>query len=58
MILVTGGTGLVGSYLLYELTRKGHKVRALLRPGKKPYETRKILNCLSGDNKHLIDQVE
>src|SRR5665647_1618417 len=58
MILVTGGTGLVGSYLLYELTRKGHKVKALLRPGKKSYETRKLFNCLSAENEHLIDQVE
>jgi nucleoside-diphosphate-sugar epimerase len=58
MILVTGGTGLVGSYLLYELTRKGHKVKALLRPGKKPYETRKLFNCISTENEHLIDQVE
>ena len=29
MILVTGGTGLVGSHLLYELALKGQKVRAL-----------------------------
>ncbi|NTW45388.1 MAG: NAD-dependent epimerase/dehydratase family protein [Anaerolineaceae bacterium] len=58
MIFVTGGTGLVGSYLLYELTRRGHKVRALLRPGKKPYDTRKLFNCLSVENEHLIDQVE
>jgi len=58
MILVTGGTGLVGSYLLYELTRNGHAVRALLRPGKKPYETRNIFNCLSAENEHLIDRVE
>jgi dihydroflavonol-4-reductase len=58
MILVTGGTGLVGSYLLYELTRKGHKVKALLRPGKKPYETRKLFNCFSAGNEHLIDLVE
>jgi len=58
MILVTGGTGLVGSYLLYELTSKGHKVRALLRPGKKPYQTQKILNCLSKKDKTLMDQVE
>ena len=59
MILVTGGTGLVGTYLLYELTRKGHKVRALLRPGKKSYDTRTLLNCVSTENEqHLIDQVE
>jgi dihydroflavonol-4-reductase len=59
MILVTGGTGLVGTYLLYELTRKGHKVRVLLRPGKKPYDTLTILNCVSTDKEqNLIDQVE
>jgi len=58
MILVTGGTGLVGSYLLFELARKGHKVRALLRPGKKPYETSKIFGCLAEDNTSLMDQVE
>ena len=58
MILVTGGTGLVGSYLLYELTRKGHTVRALLRPGKKPYDTKKLFKCLSDEKEHLIDQVE
>ena len=59
MILVTGGTGLVGSYLLYELTRKGHKVRALLRPGKKPYDPQKIFDCLP-DKKgtSLTGQVE
>jgi dihydroflavonol-4-reductase len=58
MILVTGGTGLVGSYLLYELTCKGHRVRALLRPGTKPYDTRKLFSCFSTENEHLIDQVE
>ena len=31
MIFVTGGTGLLGAYLLLELTRKGNKVRALKR---------------------------
>lgn len=32
MILVTGGTGLVGSQLLLDLALKGEKVRALKRP--------------------------
>lgn len=31
MILVTGGTGLVGAHLLYELVKKGEKVRAIYR---------------------------
>lgn len=33
MILVTGGTGLVGMHLLFQLTESGDAVRALLRPG-------------------------
>ncbi len=32
MILVTGGTGLLGSHLLLELTKRHEKVRALHRP--------------------------
>ncbi len=31
MILVTGGTGLVGSHLLYALVKAGHSVRAIHR---------------------------
>jgi dihydroflavonol-4-reductase len=31
MIVVTGGTGLVGSHVLYELTKNGQKVKALRR---------------------------
>lgn len=31
MILVTGGTGLVGSHLLFELTKQGQEIRAIRR---------------------------
>ncbi len=58
MILVTGGTGLVGTYLLHELTCKGYKVRALLRPGQKPYNTEKLFDCISDTSEQLIKQVE
>lgn len=34
MVLVTGGTGLVGSHLLWELISRGEKVRALYRSKK------------------------
>ncbi len=33
MILVTGGTGLVGSHLLFELASKGRSIRAIKRAG-------------------------
>jgi dihydroflavonol-4-reductase len=33
MILVTGGTGLVGSHLIWHLLQKGEKVRAIHRFG-------------------------
>jgi len=42
MILVTGGTGLVGSHLLFELTRNGEKIRALKRITTKPEIVRKV----------------
>ena len=35
MVLLTGGTGFIGSYLLYYLVKGGEKVRALRRPDSK-----------------------
>src|SRR5690625_2697318 len=42
MILVTGGTGLVGSHLLYHLVSSGHKVRALYRKDSNVYAVRDV----------------
>jgi len=42
MILVTGGTGLVGSHLLYELTIKNEKLRAIIRPTSDISRVRKV----------------
>jgi dihydroflavonol-4-reductase len=60
MILVTGGTGLLGSYLLYELTLKGLRVRALVRKHRDPSELGRIFQCMNGtEAQHsLIDWVE
>jgi len=35
-ILITGGTGFIGSYVLKQLTRAGHLVTAVRRPGSQP----------------------
>ncbi len=42
MILVTGGTGLVGSHLLWHLLQKGEKVRAIHRPGSDLEQVRRV----------------
>jgi uncharacterized protein YbjT (DUF2867 family) len=34
-VLITGGTGYMGRALIPELVRRGHRVRALVRPGSK-----------------------
>lgn len=42
MILVTGGTGLVGSHLLYHLVSSGYKVRAIYRENSDVYAVRDV----------------
>ncbi len=42
MILVTGGTGLVGSHLLFQLTAKKQKIRAIYRHEDSLEKTRKV----------------
>jgi dihydroflavonol-4-reductase len=37
MILVTGGTGFIGSYILQNLVARGHAVRALRRSARLPF---------------------
>lgn len=37
MILVTGGTGFLGSYIIKHLIEKGHRVRAIRRNNKLPF---------------------
>ena len=44
MILVTGGTGLVGSHLLFELTKNDHNIRALYRSTDTINKVRKVFS--------------
>jgi dihydroflavonol-4-reductase len=57
MILVTGGTGLVGAHLLRHLASRGEKVRAIHRPGTLPERARPVFDCY-GDGDRLFDLIE
>lgn len=53
MILVTGGTGLVGSHLLFKLISEGENVRAIYRRKHKLEEVKKVFAYFS-DNPNAI----
>jgi len=58
MILVTGGTGLVGAHLLYELTKSGNRVKALRRQQSNTDWVRKIFSYYTDQAERLFDQIE
>lgn len=58
MILVTGGTGLVGSHLLYQLTLRGEKVRATKRPSSQLADVALAFSFYSPEAKNLLDLIE
>ena len=47
MVLVTGGTGFIGSYIMYELLRDHPEIKALKRPGSDLTQSRFIFKYLS-----------
>ncbi len=58
MILVTGGTGLVGAHLLYHLILGGEKVRALKRTSSNTKITRFVFDFYGSEAWHLFDKIE
>ncbi|MCO5259848.1 MAG: NAD-dependent epimerase/dehydratase family protein [Crocinitomicaceae bacterium] len=58
MILVTGGTGLVGSHVLYELLKTERKVRAIYRDAEKINQVKLLFDYYSNDENHRFDSIE
>ncbi|QDO93516.1 NAD-dependent epimerase/dehydratase family protein [Formosa sediminum] len=57
MILVTGGTGLVGSHLLYKLANNSKKIRAIYRSEAKLEVAKKIFSYYTSDTS-LFESIE
>ncbi|GAL73538.1 dihydroflavonol-4-reductase [Nonlabens ulvanivorans] len=58
MILVTGGTGLVGGHLLYRFCESGTPTRAIYRDLKSIDKTRAIFNSYGANKDQLVDEIE
>ncbi len=58
MILVTGGTGLVGAHLLYKLTLTENKIRATYRNQSKIEKTKHVFTYFTDDVDSLFNKIE
>ncbi|NNC50803.1 MAG: NAD-dependent epimerase/dehydratase family protein [Flaviramulus sp.] len=58
MILVTGGTGLVGAHLLYNLAIKQNKIRAIYRNERKLENVKSVFACYTEGYKELYDSID
>ncbi|GGZ85033.1 NAD-dependent epimerase/dehydratase family protein [Algibacter mikhailovii] len=58
MILVTGGTGLVGAHLLYKLTSGEEKIRAIYRNDKKLENTKNVFSYYTKDYETAFESIE
>ena len=58
MILVTGGTGLVGSHLLVRLAQENEPIRAIYRTSESIEKTKKVFSYYSNIAKDLFANIE
>ncbi len=58
MILVTGGTGLVGSHLLYFLLKKNEQVRAIHRKNSNLNSVKKVFALYTSEVDSLFNKIE
>ena len=58
MILVTGGTGLVGSHLLFELTKTDQNIRALYRSTKTIKNVKKVFSYYTDKTETQFKKIE
>lgn len=58
MILVTGGTGLVGSHLLYQLSLENDKIKAICRKKSNLEAVKKVFGYFSEDFENLFNKIE
>ena len=58
MIAVTGGTGMVGAHLLFELLKKGEKVRALKREHSSLKEVKRLFERKNGEGRRMFSEIE
>lgn len=58
MILVTGGTGLVGAHLLYKLAHGKDKLKAIYRTQTSLEHTKNVFSCYTKDYESLFKNIE
>ena len=58
MTLVTGGTGLLGSHLLFQLAKSGKKVRAIKRKSSNTERVKHVFSYYSDDPDKLMKSIE
>jgi nucleoside-diphosphate-sugar epimerase len=58
MVFVTGGTGFLGSHLIFQLIKKGEKVKALKRKDSSFEMISRIFSYLDSNNKTLLKQID